>query len=75
MNCPFCNEEMRNGYIYGDRYPLKWLPEKKNLVLGLWAMGGDTLGEGGFVDRPRVKANKCNACNKLIIDLNEEYSV
>lgn len=26
MEYPYCNEKMIKGYIYGDRYVLKWLP-------------------------------------------------
>jgi hypothetical protein len=67
---------MTKGYIYGDRYALKWLPEKKDLLLGLWAVGGTKLGEGGgLFERPRVEAHMCHACNKYIIDMNEENHI
>ena len=72
MQCPFCGEEMVRGYIYGDRYALKWLPEEKDLVLGLWAVGGIKLGEDSPAGRPRVKSNNCNTCSKIIIDLCDE---
>ncbi len=73
MKCPYCNEEMTKGDIYGDRYPLKWLPRNKKLLFGLWAAGGVRLGEGGggFGVRPRVEARLCSACKKIVIDLNE----
>jgi len=37
VKCPYCNEEMIIGNIYGDRYILKWLPEDEKLFLGIWA--------------------------------------
>lgn len=47
MKCPYCQEEMIQGYIYGDRYPLKWLPATQKLILGIWAKGGVKLGHDG----------------------------
>ncbi|WP_408626396.1 PF20097 family protein [Alkaliphilus metalliredigens] len=29
MNYPYCQKELIEGYIYGDRYSLKWLPADK----------------------------------------------
>lgn len=78
MKCPYCNEEMIKGHIYGDRYTLKWLPEEKKLFLGIWAKGGIVLGEGGIDGiggRPTVEACMCKTCNKLIIDTNAENSI
>ncbi|NOW90343.1 hypothetical protein BCD91_002366 [Clostridium beijerinckii] len=75
MICPYCNVEMIKGYIYGDRYALKWLPEEKKLFLGIWAKGGIVLGNGdikGIGGRPTVESYMCHNCNKLIIDTNLE---
>ncbi len=69
MKCPFCNGEMTEGYIYGDRYKLKWLPQDKPLRLGMWATDAIPLGEGGGFGRPRVEAAMCQQCNKIIIDV------
>lgn len=74
IKCPYCSGVMINGYIYGDRYKLKWLPEEKNLLLGVWARGCIELGEGGGLERSRVKASMCPGCGKLIIDMNTESS-
>ncbi|HBZ85825.1 MAG TPA: hypothetical protein DEO67_01620 [Candidatus Edwardsbacteria bacterium] len=60
---------MVRGYIYGDRYKLKWLPEEKSLLLGLWAIGSSKLGEFAGFGRPKVGANMCQACRKFIIDM------
>ena len=71
MKCPYCNEEMVKGYIYGDRWMLKWLPEEKDLLFGIWAKGGIKLGEETGI-RPSVETYMCRACNKFIIDLNKD---
>ncbi|MBW6411066.1 PF20097 family protein [Clostridium weizhouense] len=71
MRCPYCSNEMIKGYIYGDRYMLKWLPEEKDLFLGIWANGGIELGKReGLIGRAAVEASMCQSCNKLIIDTN-----
>lgn len=31
MNCPYCNHEMHNGVIHGDRYAIKWVPKEKDI--------------------------------------------
>ena len=59
MKCPYCNEEMIKGFIYGDRYKLKWLPEEKKLFLGIWAKGGTELGEDAGIGRSKVEAYMC----------------
>ena len=71
MKCPYCNKEMINGYIYGDRYKLKWLPKEKKLFLGIWAVGSIELGEGGGLGRPKVKTSMCHGCGKFIIDIKK----
>ena len=74
MKCPYCNAEMTKGYIYGDRYTLKWLPEKKNLLFGIWAKDSIKLGYGGFfATRAKVEATMCQSCKKFLIDMNESY--
>jgi hypothetical protein len=69
MKCPYCKAEMARGNIYGDRYALKWMPEGKSLLLGIWAVGGIKIGSGGVLGRPKAEANMCQACRKLIVDI------
>ena len=69
MKCPYCNGEMIRGFIYGDRVKLKWLPEDKKLLLGLWAIDSIELGQYEGIGRPRAEAYMCNECNKFIIDM------
>lgn len=67
MKCPYCNSELIKGYIYGDRYSLKWLEADKNLFLGVFAKGALTIGDQKSM-RPKVTANKCTHCKKMIVD-------
>ena len=72
MLCPYCRKEMIKGVILGDRYQLKWMPEDKKLLLGIWANGSIPLGKGGgLVGRPKVVSYLCEDCGKMVIDLQE----
>ncbi len=70
MKCPYCQEEMVYGRVLGDRYRLKWMPDDKKLLLGIWAQDSIPIGEdsGGF-GRPVLKSYICKKCNKLIADI------
>lgn len=70
MNCPYCERKLEYGYIYGDRYALKWLPKSVKLKLGVFAIGGQKIGTSNF-GRPRVLALKCEECQKLMIDYGD----
>ena len=71
MKCPWCNNDMISGKLYGDKFPLKWLNEDRRLTLGFLAIGGVTVGGygrlGGF-SRPRAVGHRCLACKKIVID-------
>jgi hypothetical protein len=72
MKCPYCGAEMEEGTIYGDRYPLKWLPKDHPLMFGIWVVDGLKLGPSGlFFGRHRVDASLCQSCRKMVIDLME----
>lgn len=68
MECPYCKKELIEGYIYGDRYSLKWLPADKKLFLGI-AIGSEELPHVESSFRPKVRAFKCYECKKMIIEL------
>ncbi len=67
MKCPYCNQELKKGYIYGDRYALKWLEAEKNLFLGLFVKGGLIVSDHKSM-RPKVLAYNCEVCKKMIVD-------
>ena len=72
-SCPYCNTELIEGDIYGDRYSLKWLPKHQSLLMGIWVKGGQVISKKSnlFMSRPKTKSYKCFSCNKIIIDLDE----
>lgn len=52
---------------------MKWLPDTKELFMGIWSIGSIELGKGGvFFGRPKVETFMCNSCHKFIIDTNSE---
>lgn len=69
--CPYCEESLIEGKIYGDRYQMKWMPNHQKLVLGTWVQGDYIpVGTSGFnLIRPHAKADYCKRCEKIIIDL------
>lgn len=70
MDCPHCKKEMVKGYLYGESYKLKWLPEDKKLTFG-YAIDSLALESSSYWGRQSVKAYRCMECNKLIIDIND----
>lgn len=71
MKCPYCEEEMKLGVIYGDRYPLKWIPaEKDKGVLFQWFSKGIKLTDIFVNDK--VESFCCDSCKKIIIDVKNK---
>jgi hypothetical protein len=59
---------MEMGKIYGDRYAMKWLPDKDGLTLGIWAIGGLQMGSTHIFSRPRIIAFRCRICRLSLIE-------
>lgn len=72
MKCPYCENEMTNGKIYGDRYLMKWVPDTERLVAGVFVpLEHIKIGRyNGLFKRISVDAAYCSKCNKMIIDLD-----
>jgi len=62
---------MLSGHLYGDRYASVWMPDGKKLFLGIFALGGEPVGKKKRCSRQKIRANKCPACRKIIIDLDD----
>ena len=67
MVCPFCEAQMQPGAILGDRYALKWQPDDKAMILGLWSTG-HAVGRRALLSRPRISGYRCASCRKIIAD-------
>ena len=66
MLCPYCNDEMYNGVIHGDRYPIKWVPKEKDMgpILQWFSKGIILAGFSESVD----DVFYCEKCEKIIIE-------
>jgi len=66
MHCPYCNEEMDNGAIHGDRYAIKWVSKDKDRgrLLQWFSKGIILAGMGESVE----DVFYCEKCEKIIID-------
>lgn len=67
--CPYCDKELLDGKLVGDRKALKWLPCDKEMLFGLWACGGLTVGTRTPTQRAEARAGYCSYCKRIIIDL------
>lgn len=68
MNCPYCKNEMKKGYIAGDRLSLRWMPsEVEKMSLIKWLKRGVKLSY--VLDGNCVDAFYCEQCEKVIIDV------
>lgn len=71
MKCLYCEEEMEQGVINGDRYSLKWVPaEKDKGVLFQWISKGIKLSDT-FADNS-AEVFCCESCKKIIIDVENK---
>jgi len=70
MECPYCKQEMKTGYIKGDgRWKLRWREKGKVHTFA------DTLAGIGFPKAVKyswwkfqIPGEYCKSCKKLIID-------
>lgn len=66
MICPYCNEDMHEGVIHGDRYSTKWVPKEKDRgAIFQWFYKGLIFAELGEDIEP---VYYCEKCEKIIID-------
>ncbi|OZV13758.1 hypothetical protein CIW83_02125 [Tissierella sp. P1] len=71
MKCPYCGEEMKRGFIYGDRYSLKWIPEEKDKgLIFQWFARGIKLSDASMNNS--VESFCCKNCKKIIIDVENK---
>lgn len=67
--CVTCNQEMKKGYIYSDRYALKWIEESKDkgAILSPFIKGVKLTN----IDKPKVICYYCEKCQMIYIDVKE----
>lgn len=70
MECPYCKQEMKKGYLKGDgRQKVRWQEEGKKNSLG------DKFARGGLPEAVKyslvtfqLPGEYCKSCKKLIIE-------
>jgi hypothetical protein len=72
--CPYCQNEMKNGFVEGDgRYGLSWAEESisKNVLCRTLSEENSciTLKNPSLFGLSRIKASYCEICKKIIIEL------
>ncbi|WP_138204115.1 PF20097 family protein [Haloimpatiens lingqiaonensis] len=71
MECPYCNKNMEEGVIHGDRYALKWIEKSRDKGVMLSAFQkGIKLTDPWMHNE--VEVFYCINCKKMIIDLNNK---
>lgn len=71
MKCPYCEEGMERGFINGDRYSLKWIPEEKDRgPLFQWFIKGIKLTDA--FESNSIESFYCKNCKKIIIDAEDK---
>ena len=67
MICPYCNKEMKKGYISQQSLfiPLTWFPNKKK---GIMYKKSETVKLTASLKGGEVSAFYCGDCEKIIID-------
>ena len=69
MTCPFCNKEMRLGYIDQQRitFGLQWYPAIPRGT-GFTAQSREAVKLSSAKKSGTVKAYRCEECKKILID-------
>lgn len=70
MNCPYCDKLMLHGKLLGDQKQLRWLPDDKKMLFGLWCAGGLRIGTKAPMQRAETSTYFCSYCRKMIIDVD-----
>ena len=69
MKYPYCEREMRKGYLIDREAPVQWIPEneKPSLFKGTLAEGAVQLGSGSYWKNYKADAYYCPVCKTVII--------
>lgn len=69
--CPYCEEEMRRGFLTNRGYQLKWMPDgEKEGITVFSGKEGIPLNRFCFARNHKIEAYYCEHCHKVIIDTN-----
>ena len=68
MKCPYCQQEMRAGFLQNSVQPVQWIPKgsKPSFWKGQPAKDGVQLGGGEYFKGYTAEAHYCAACGVMI---------
>lgn len=70
MRCPYCNNEMKDGYVQSARQIFFTVKPHKIFFVG--SQDDETILSNYNLTSPTVKAYRCKKCEKVIIDYSNE---
>ena len=73
MKCPYCQNEMEQGYIQ-NRDGLVWT-KKEHFVMAFSPYTADSVKIGSRREGKSAEAFLCRSCKKILIDYTDPYEV
>ena len=71
MKCPFCNNDMKNGYVRAlGRGGICWVNEKSDWSAPRSDAGFMQLGKAPWLKADSIPAFKCDSCKRIVIGYN-----
>lgn len=72
MKCPYCNQELRDGYIPASS--IEWIPQydEPHIRYKQDKSNGFRIGSHSFGNMKKQPACYCGKCNVIIIDCSIE---
>ena len=69
MKCPYCEGEMKLGYLSGGEQPVQWIPQGKKISIWRAGVADDAVvfGDGGFFKGYTADAYYCQGCRLVIM--------
>jgi len=71
MKCPYCGEEMREGWLESGK-PILWVTEQDDGLLIPDREKGEFYVSEGFWQGAYAAAAYCGACKKIVLSVGEE---
>ena len=68
MNCPYCNNEMRKGYIPSTSGLARWYAEGEKPSLSI-KNSGVRFSNNSALEKQTIESYYCEFCKKIIIDI------
>lgn len=69
MKCPYCQREMKSGFVPNYDIPVQWIPQgrKGPSIRGQVGKDGIRVGDGGYWRGYKAEAYYCGVCRIIII--------